>query len=253
MHEFESYYNDKKEMNRRINLDFADAGVRFADIDMAFIDADVTIGAGTVIGPGVEIRAKSVIGKDCTIENGAVILASEIGDGCSIGQYSRLDRAEIADRARIMQSVITESSVGEGTGVGPFAYIRPGSIIGVNCRIGDFVEIKNSVIGDRTSVSHLTYVGDAILGKDINLGCGVVFVNYDGREKHRTKVGDGAFIGCNVNLIAPVVVEDRAYIAAGTTVTRDVPAGSLSVARPKEKNIEGWVERRGLLKGKGEK
>jgi bifunctional UDP-N-acetylglucosamine pyrophosphorylase/glucosamine-1-phosphate N-acetyltransferase len=132
--------------------------------------------------------------------------------------------------------------------VGPFAYIRPGSIIGNHCRIGDFVEIKNSSIGDRTKVSHLTYVGDADLGSGINVGCGVVFVNYDGREKHRSVVDDGVFIGCNVNIISPVKVGEGAYIAAGGTVTSDVPSGALHVAREREKYIEGWVERRGLLK-----
>jgi bifunctional UDP-N-acetylglucosamine pyrophosphorylase/glucosamine-1-phosphate N-acetyltransferase len=247
---FESYYEDKKELNRRINLDFADAGVRFEDVDMAFVDADASIGGGTFIGVGVEIRAGSVIGKNCAIEKGSTVIKSKIGDNCTVGQHSRLEGAELADGVDIMQSVITESAVGEDTSVGPFAYIRPGSKIGSGCRIGDFVEIKNSVIGDGTKVSHLTYVGDSDLGRDINLGCGVVFVNYNGKEKHRSRVGDGAFIGCNVNLIAPVNIEDNAYIAAGTTVTRDVPAGSLSVGRAEEKNIEGWVEKRGLLKGK---
>ncbi|MDR1042982.1 MAG: UDP-N-acetylglucosamine diphosphorylase [Clostridiales Family XIII bacterium] len=247
---FESYYEDKKELNRRINLDFADAGVRFEDVDMAFVDADASIGAGTFIGVCVEIRAGSAIGKNCTIEKGSTVVKSKIGDNCTVGQHSRVEGAEIADGVDIMQSVITESAVGEDTSVGPFAYIRPGSRIGAGCRIGDFVEIKNSVIGDGTKVSHLTYVGDSDLGRDINLGCGVVFVNYDGKEKHRSSVGDGAFIGCNVNLIAPVNIEDNAYIAAGTTVTRDVPAGSLSVGRAQEKNIEGWVEKKGLLKGK---
>jgi bifunctional UDP-N-acetylglucosamine pyrophosphorylase/glucosamine-1-phosphate N-acetyltransferase len=250
---FESYYDEKKELNRRINLDLADAGVRFEDIDMAFIDADVVVGEGTFVGPGVEIRAGSVIGRNCTIEKGCTIIRSRTGDGCTVGQHSRLEDADIASGANIMQSVITESEVGEDTGVGPFAYIRPGSRIGARCRIGDFVEVKNSVIGDDTKVSHLTYVGDSDLGSQINVGCGVVFVNYDGREKHRTTVGDGAFIGCNVNLVAPVSIEDNAYIAAGTTVTRDVPAGSLSVGRAKDRNIEGWVEKRGLIKtgGKG--
>jgi bifunctional UDP-N-acetylglucosamine pyrophosphorylase/glucosamine-1-phosphate N-acetyltransferase len=250
MAEFEAYYKEKKELNRRINLDFADAGVRFEDIDMAFIDADSVIGEGTFIGIGVEIRSGSVVGKDCAIEKGSTLIAARIGDGCTVGQHSRLEGAEIAEDVDIMQSVITDCAVGAGTSVGPFAYVRPGSRIGSNCRIGDFVEVKNSSIGDGTKVSHLTYVGDSDLGRDINVGCGVVFVNYDGREKHRAKVGDGAFIGCNVNLIAPVTVEDNAYIAAGTTVTRDVPSGSLSVGRAQEKNIEGWVERRGLLNGK---
>jgi bifunctional UDP-N-acetylglucosamine pyrophosphorylase/glucosamine-1-phosphate N-acetyltransferase len=253
MSEFESYYDEKKQLNRRINLDLADAGVRFEDVDTAFIDADVKIGGGTFIGAGAEVRAGSVIGRNCAIEKGSTVINSKIGDGCTVGQHSRLEGAELADGVAVTQSVISDSAVGEGTSVGPFAHIRPGSSIGAECRIGNFVEIKNSAIGDGTKVSHLTYVGDSDLGKGINLGCGVVFVNYDGREKHRTKVGDGAFIGCNVNLIAPVNVEDNAYIAAGTTVTRDVPAGSLSVGRPKEKNIEGWVEKRGLLKEKEKK
>jgi bifunctional UDP-N-acetylglucosamine pyrophosphorylase/glucosamine-1-phosphate N-acetyltransferase len=247
---FESYYGEKKELNRRINLDLADAGVRFEDVDMAFVDADATVGEGTFIGIGVEIRAGSVLGKNCTVENGCTVIRAKIGDGCTVGQHSRIEGAEIADGVGIMQSVIKESAIGEGTSVGPFAYIRPGSRIGAGCRIGDFVEVKNSVIGDRTKVSHLAYVGDADLGKDVNVGCGVVFVNYDGRDKHRTLVGDGAFIGCNANLIAPVSIEGNAYIAAGTTVTTDVPAGSLSVGRVKDKNIEGWVERRGLMEKK---
>jgi bifunctional UDP-N-acetylglucosamine pyrophosphorylase/glucosamine-1-phosphate N-acetyltransferase len=250
MRGFETYYNEKKELNRKINLDFADAGVRFEDIDLAFIDADAKIGVGTFIGACVEIRSGTVIGRNCTIEKGSTLISSKTGDGCSVGQHSRLECAEIADGVDIMQSVITDCFIGEGTSIGPFAFIRPGTRIGADCRIGDFVEIKNSNIGDGTKISHLTYVGDSDLGGNVNLGCGVVFVNYDGMEKHRTKVGDGAFIGCNVNLIAPVTVEDNAYIAAGTTVTRDVPAGSLIVGRADEKNIEGWVEKRGLLKRK---
>ncbi|MDR0595925.1 MAG: UDP-N-acetylglucosamine diphosphorylase [Clostridiales Family XIII bacterium] len=252
MAEFEQYYDEKRETNKRINLDLADAGVRFEDICMAFIDADVTIGEGTYVGAGVEIRAGSVIGRDCTIEKASTIISSNVGDGSLIGQNSHIERAEIDNNVKIIQSTVADSRIGEGTAVGPFANIRPGSDIGEGCRIGNFVEIKNSVIGNGTKVSHLTYVGDSDVGGGVNLGCGVVFVNYDGKEKHRTRVGDGAFIGCNVNLIAPVSVEDGAYIAAGTTVTRDVPAGSLRVGRPDEKNIEGWVERRGLLKEKSE-
>jgi bifunctional UDP-N-acetylglucosamine pyrophosphorylase/glucosamine-1-phosphate N-acetyltransferase len=248
MAEFEKYYDDKRASNRRINLDLADAGVRFEDIYMAFIDADAAIGAGTFIGAGVEIRAGSSIGKDCVVEKGSTVISSSIGDGVTIGQHSRLENAEIGDGANIIQSVVSDSSIGAGTSVGPFAHLRPGTRIGEGCRIGNFVEVKNSVIGDGTKVSHLTYVGDSDLGRNINLGCGVVFVNYDGRDKHRTSVGDNAFIGCNVNLIAPVSVEENAYIAAGTTVTKDVPAGSLAVGRPPEKNIEGWVEKSGLLK-----
>jgi bifunctional UDP-N-acetylglucosamine pyrophosphorylase/glucosamine-1-phosphate N-acetyltransferase len=244
---FESYYEEKKELNRRINLDLADAGVRFKDIDLAWIDADVSIGDGTMIGVGVEIKKGSVIGRDCVIEKASTVIASKVGDGTVIDRHSHVENSEIAAGASVTQSVVSDSKVGEGSTIGPFSNIRPDSIVGKNCRIGDFVEIKNSAIGDGTKVSHLTYVGDSDLGKDINLGCGVVFVNYDGKEKHRTKVGDGAFIGCNVNLIAPVTIEEKAYVAAGTTVTQDVPAGSLSVGRAQERNIEGWVEKRGLI------
>ncbi|MDD4285825.1 MAG: DapH/DapD/GlmU-related protein, partial [Eubacteriales bacterium] len=119
--------------------------------------------------------------------------------------------------------------------------------IGDNVKIGDFVEIKNSVIGDGTKVPHLTYVGDADLGQNINLGCGVVFVNYDGSTKHRSTVEDRAFIGCNTNLISPVTVGEKAYVAAGSTLTKDVPAGALAVARARQENVLGWVEKRGLL------
>jgi bifunctional UDP-N-acetylglucosamine pyrophosphorylase/glucosamine-1-phosphate N-acetyltransferase len=163
-----------------------------------------------------------------------------------IGQSCRIEGCVIGSGAEVDHSVLKESRVGENTMVGPFAYIRPGSNIGANCRIGDFVEVKNSNIGDGTKVSHLTYIGDADLGKGINVGCGVVFVNYDGRDKHRSFVGDGAFIGCNVNIISPIRIGPSAYIAAGGTVTCDVPPGALHMARERGRNIENWVERRGL-------
>lgn len=215
------------------NIAFATKGVVFADIKQAYIDETVRIGAGTYIGPCVTLKGNTTI-----------------GENCHIGQNSRLEDATIADEVVIESSVVLESSVGERTKVGPFAYLRPGSTIGRDCKVGDFVEIKNSSLGDGSKAAHLTYVGDSDVGKGVNLGCGVVFVNYDGKDKHRSVVKDGAFIGCNVNLISPVTVEENAYIAAGATVTGDVPAGALHVARPNGKNIEGWVERRGLLKKK---
>jgi bifunctional UDP-N-acetylglucosamine pyrophosphorylase/glucosamine-1-phosphate N-acetyltransferase len=152
--------------------------------------------------------------------------------------------SKIGRETQIQCSVILNSEIGEQTTVGPFAYIRPGSIIGSRVRIGDFVEIKNSQIGDESKISHLTYVGDGIVGKDVNLGCGVIFVNYDGEKKSNTVVGDHAFIGCNTNLIAPVKVGDNAYVAAGSTVTEDVPEGALAIARSRQINKEGWVEKR---------
>lgn len=224
----------KLEMERlEINKKHLENGVEFIDIRTAYIGPEVSIGKGTVIYPCVTLEGRVIIGVDCVI-----------------GQNSRIVDSMIGDRTNIQTSVITESSIGSDTKVGPFAYLRPNSNIGSHCKVGDFVEVKNSSMGDGAKASHLTYIGDSDVGKEVNLGCGVVFVNYDGKNKHRSVIGDGAFIGCNTNLISPVTVEDGAYVAAGSTVTKNVPKGSLYVARAKEKIIEGWVERRGLLKKK---
>jgi bifunctional UDP-N-acetylglucosamine pyrophosphorylase/glucosamine-1-phosphate N-acetyltransferase len=240
----------EREERIRFNRTLAERGVTFADIETAYISADSVIGAGTEIGPCVTVEAGSEIGSGCAIGQGCVVSASRIADGAKIEQGSRIVDSVVGADTTVLMSVLTGCSVGGNTTVGPFAYLRPDADVGANARIGDFVEIKNSRIGDGTKVSHLAYVGDADLGENINVGCGVVFVNYDGKEKHRSSVGDGAFIGCNVNVVSPVTVGESAYVAAGTTVTRDVPAGSLSVGRAGTKNIAGWVERRGLLKGK---
>lgn len=226
-------YKKTEEKRLAVNIAHLERGVRFIDINTAYIDEEAVIGSGTVIYPCVVIEGKTVIGKDCIIGQNTKIKDSEIGDGTDI-----------------TSSVITESKVGARTHVGPFAYLRPGSTIGNDCKVGDFVEIKNSSFGDGTKASHLTYVGDSDVGAGVNIGCGVVFVNYDGTNKHRSNVGDGAFIGCNTNLVSPVNVGEKAYIAAGSTITKDVPAGALSVAREKQRNIEGWVEKRGLLNRK---
>ncbi|MDR2610738.1 MAG: UDP-N-acetylglucosamine diphosphorylase [Clostridiales Family XIII bacterium] len=237
-------FDKEKEERRARNLAFAERGVKFTDIETAYIDADTEIGPGSEIGPCVTIEAGSEIGSGCVIGQGCVISASRVHDGARVEQNSRVIDSIVGAGARILLSVLTECVVGENSTVGPFAYLRPDSDVGRDVKIGDFVEIKNSRIGDGTKVSHLTYVGDSDLGEHINLGCGVVFVNYDGVEKHRSVVEDGAFIGCNVNIVSPVNVGENAYIAAGTTVTTDVPAGNLSVGRARTKNIPGWVERR---------
>ncbi len=227
-----TYEDYKAEAGRRlaVNIRHLEHGVHFIDIHASYIGEEVEIGAGTVIYPGAVLEGKTVIGENCVIGQNTNIKDSTIGSGTDI-----------------QHSVITESVVGERTHIGPFAYLRPGSCIGNDCKIGDFVEIKNSSFGDGTKASHLTYVGDSDIGCGVNIGCGVVFVNYDGSSKHRSTVADHAFIGCNTNLVSPVHVGERAYIAAGTTVTKDVPDGALSVAREKQRNIEGWVEKRGLL------
>lgn len=213
------------------NLDYLEAGVRFIDIRTAYIDEGVTIGTGTVIYPCVVIEGDVTIGENCTI-----------------GQNSRIKDSVIGDDTSIQSSVILESKVGSGTSVGPFAYLRPNSEVGDGCKVGDFVEIKNSKLGDGAKAAHLTYVGDSDVGERVNLGCGVVFVNYDGSRKYRSVVEDGAFIGCNVNLVSPVHVGKDAYIAAGSTITEDVPDGALYVARAKGRTLEGWVEKKGILK-----
>ncbi len=216
-----------KILRHRKNLALMREGVILLDPKKTYIDPDVRIGTGTVVHPGNTLTGGTVVGERCMLLPG-----------------SRLHKAVIGDEVTIENSVLTECAVGNRTTVGPFAYLRPGAEIGEGCRVGDFVEIKNSVIGDETKISHLTYVGDADLGKNINLGCGVVFVNYDGKHKHRTTVEDDAFIGCNTNLVSPVRVGSGAYVAAATTVTEDVPAGAFAIGRSRQTVKEGWVEQR---------
>ena len=227
MQEYEAL--EKKRIER--NLAYMEAGVNFIDIRAAYIDEGVSIGAGTTIYPCVVIEGDVTIGENCTI-----------------GQYTRIKDSVIGDGTSVQSSVILESRVGNETSIGPFAYLRPGSDVGSGCKVGDFVEIKNSKLGDGAKAAHLTYVGDSDVGERVNLGCGVVFVNYDGRSKYRSVVEDGAFIGCNVNLVSPVHVGREAYVAAGSTITKDVPDGALYVARAEGRSIEGWVEKKGILK-----
>ncbi len=198
-------------------------GVSFVDESNAYIDETVRIGSGTVIEPNVCLKGKT-----------------EIGENCVIGFGSQLTDAKIADGVKINHSVITESYVDSGTNVGPFAYIRPNCHVGKNVKVGDFVELKNSNIGDGTKIAHLTYIGDADVGKNINFGCGTVIVNYDGKNKFRTVIEDNAFIGCNSNLVAPVTVGQGAFTAAGSTITEDVPEDALAIARARQVIKTGW-------------
>ena len=227
---YEEYKKIEKERLERA-LAFMEKGVEFADINTAYIGEDVEIGAGTYIGPCVTLEGKTVIGENCRIY-----------------QNTRICDSTIDNDVEIQSSVILESSVGDGSKIGPFAYMRPNSHVGKECKIGDFVEIKNSNFGDGSKSAHLTYIGDADVGTGVNLGCGIVFVNYDGNEKHRTEVGNDAFIGCNTNLISPVRVGDGAYIAAGSTITKSVPDDALGIAREKQTNIDGWAVKRGLYR-----
>lgn len=226
-------YKAQESKRVEINLRHLENGVEFVDLYTAYIEEEVEIGRGTVIGPCVTLKGNTVIGENCII-----------------GQNSRVENCRIADGAEIQSSVLLDSSVGEETKVGPFAYVRPGSRVGAHCKVGDFVEIKNSAFGDGSKASHLTYIGDSDVGSGVNLGCGVVFVNYDGTNKYRSTVEDGAFIGCNSNLVSPVTVGAGAYIGAGSTVTEDVEADALYVARARGVTKEGWVSRKGILKKK---
>jgi len=211
----------------RINETHMRGGVIIFDPDNTYIGAHVTIGAGTVILPNCMIYGNSTIGEDCTI-----------------GPGSRLTDVTIDNRVTIENSVAKKAAIGDDTIVGPFANLREGAILGRNVRIGDFVEVKNTSFGDGSKASHLSYIGDSFVGSGVNLGCGVVTVNYDGFEKHRTTILDGAFVGCNTKLIAPVTVGQGAYTAAGSTITKDVPADSLGVARSRQTNLSGWAEQR---------
>ena len=209
------------------------AAVRFLDKEQAYIGPRVRVGGGTVILPGTILRGETVI-----------------GGSCEIGPNTMIRDCVIGDRVTVNASQLNESTVDEGTTVGPFAYVRPHCRVGRDVKVGDFVELKNSTIGDGTKISHLTYVGDTDAGAHINFGCGTVTVNYDGTAKFRTTIGDNAFIGCNTNLVAPVKIGDGAYTAAGSTVTEDVPADSLCIARCPQTIKVQWAAKRRRAKGK---
>lgn len=211
-------------MRNRINKHHMDNGVIIIDPKSTFIEGDVVIGEDTIIYPGNVLEGNT-----------------SIGDNCILYSNNRITNGSIGSNVTIENSVILESSVGNNTTVGPFAYIRPETVIGNSARIGDFVEIKKSTIGDGTKVSHLTYIGDAEVGEKCNFGCGTVVVNYDGKKKYKTIIGNNVFIGCNTNLVSPVKVEDDTYIAAGSTITEQVPKGSLAIARARQINKENWV------------
>ena len=168
----------------------------------------------------------------------------EIGENCVIGPGTVLYKTKVANGSTLNQVQAEEAVVGENARLGPFVHLRPNTVIGNSVHCGNFVEVKNSNVGDHTSVSHLTYVGDSDVGKGVNFGCGVVTVNFNGKTKNRCVIGDDAFIGCNTNLIAPVRVGDRAYTAAGSTITEEVPDDALAIARNRQQNKPGWVIKR---------
>lgn len=204
-----------------------DAGVRLVDPNAVYVGPAVTVGPGSSLLPGAVLCGRT-----------------RIGAGCEIGPNSKIRDCRIGDRVTVNASQLNESTVEDDTTVGPFAYIRPNCHVGRSVKVGDFVELKNSTIGDGTKISHLTYVGDSDVGGHVNFGCGTVTVNYDGAAKYRTTIGDHAFIGCNTNLVAPVKVGDGAYTAAGSTITKDVPADSLAIARSVQTVKVQWAAKR---------
>lgn len=214
-------------MQKRINEYHMRNGVTMRNPESVYIEDGVEIGNDTEICQNVTIKSGTKIGSDCVIGSG-----------------SMLDRAVIYDGVDVLSSVILESEVDEGTHVGPFAYIRPNCHVGKEVKVGDFVELKNSNIDDGTKISHLTYIGDSDVGKRVNFGCGTVTCNYDGKKKYRTTIGDDCFVGCNTNFVSPINVGDGVYIAAGSTITEDIPENSLSIARARQVNKEGWKDKR---------
>lgn len=215
-------------LRRRINRELMLAGVSFVDPDHSYIDQGVVIGADTVIHPNCSITGRTVIGNACLIESGVSISGCRMGDQCHIKS----------------SSVLEDSELFNGVAVGPMAHLRPGSVLKDHVKIGNFVETKKTVMGEGSKSSHLTYLGDAEIGRNVNIGCGTITCNYDGVNKHRTLIGDNVFIGSDVQLVAPVSVGQNALVAAGTTVTRDVPADALAISRVPQVNKERWWRRK---------
>lgn len=213
-------------MKRRINHYHLSNGVTIADPNNTYIGPEVSIGQDAIIYPG------SIIMGD-----------SKIGEGAEIGPHSEINNSTIGNSTSVRQSTINNSKIGDNVTVGPYAQIRPESVIGNHVRIGNFVEIKKSKIDDEAKIPHLSYIGDATIGKRVNIGSGTITVNYDGKDKHETIIHDDSFIGCNSNLVAPVTIEQGAYVAAGSTITRDVPNDALAIGRTKQENKENYVTR----------
>jgi bifunctional UDP-N-acetylglucosamine pyrophosphorylase / glucosamine-1-phosphate N-acetyltransferase len=217
----------EKILRRRKNIELMEHGVTLMDPDSTFVDADVTVGRDTVIYPFTWLEGSTTV-----------------GEGCELGPNSRFSDTKIGNHVTAHFSYAHECEIADDVIVGPYVHLRPGTQLAHKVKIGNFVEVKNSNIGEGTKLPHLSYIGDCDMGAGVNMGCGTITVNYDGKAKFRTTVGDKAFVGCNSNLVAPVVVGNGAYIAAGSTITKDVPPSNLAVARARQKNIDGWVDKR---------
>jgi bifunctional UDP-N-acetylglucosamine pyrophosphorylase/glucosamine-1-phosphate N-acetyltransferase len=215
-------------MRERKTAELMAAGVTFEDPATAYVDRNVTIGADTIIHPGVSIEGRTTIGSGCDIHSGVRIVDSQIGDRVTILNHSIVTLARVADEAR----------------VGPFAHLRAESDVRRGAHVGNFVELKKTILGEGSKSNHLAYLGDATIGAKVNIGAGTITCNYDGVSKNPTTIEDGAFIGSDTQLIAPVTIGRGAYVGSGTTVREDVPPGSLAVSAGKQRNIDGWVEKK---------
>jgi bifunctional UDP-N-acetylglucosamine pyrophosphorylase/glucosamine-1-phosphate N-acetyltransferase len=215
-------------LRQRINVDLMRQGVSMIDPATVYIDAAVQICQDTIISPNVSLRGTTVIGSDCIIESGALITDCEIGDRVHIKSGS----------------VLTESKVGDDGAIGPMAHLRPGTVLAGDNKIGNFVETKKAQLGIGSQASHLTYLGDAEIGRNVNFGCGTITCNYDGRDKYKTIVEDDVFVGSDTQFIAPVRIGRNSLIAAGSTITRDVPADSLAIARSEQRIVAGWAKKK---------
>lgn len=215
-------------MNSQRNEALMESGVTFLDPATAYVGPDVTIGPDTIIHPGVHLEGRTRIGSSCEIHSCVRIVDSVLDDGVVVNNFC----------------LIIESTIARGARVGPFAHIRPQSTVGEEAHVGNFVELKKTSLGRGSKANHLAYLGDATIGERVNVGAGTITCNYDGTTKHPTIIEDGAFIGSDSQLVAPVRVGKGAYVAAGSSITEDVPAGSLAIARGKQVNKEGWVERK---------
>lgn len=215
-----------KIMQARINRQHMMDGISMIDPERTYIDADVKIGSDTILEPGVQLKGTTTIGSDCYI-----------------GANSEIRDSTIHDHVTVTSSLIEESEMADYSDIGPNSHLRPNAVIGEHVHLGNFVEVKKASIGAGTKVGHLTYVGNAKLGKNINVGCGVIFVNYDGAHKHETTVGDDSFIGSNSNLIAPLEVADHSFIAAGSTINRQVNQYDMAIARARQTNKAGYFKK----------
>ena len=218
----------RERKNRALMLE----GVTLEDPATTYIDDTVTIGPDTTIGPGVHLQGATSIGRNCRIHAGV-----------------RLTNTTVADDVKILDhTIVTDASVGRGSAVGPFAHVRPESVIGEQARVGNFVELKKTQLGRGAKANHLAYLGDATIGADVNVGAGTITCNYDGERKHPTVIEDGVFIGSDSQLIAPVRIGRGAYVAAGSTITSDVPADALAISRGRQENKAGWAAAKRALK-----